>query len=129
MNTPVVSTPPESTGRGSPRRRWLVVGVQVLAILIAAYAIFTMGVLWSWRAFAQVRPVPGPNPFLLNFPRYAVTALWPLPSAILLFLSAVGFGRRWPRWWVLFLAATLWFAAYFLVRPPQIYYYWLMPTQ
>jgi hypothetical protein len=103
-----------------------VLGVQLVAILIAAYAIFTMGVLWSWREFAQVRPVPGP--FLPNFPRYTVSTLWPLPGALLLFLAAGGFGRRWPRWWILFVAATLWFVAYLLVRPPQIYYYWLTPT-
>ncbi len=125
MDNTIASAPPQSTVQ-SRSRRWLVVAAQVVAILIAAYGIFRFGMLWSLRGFAL--PQPSPNPFLANFPRYAIAALWPLPGALLLFVAAGRFGRRRPRWWILALAAGLWFAAYLLVRPAEVYYYWLMPT-
>ena len=128
MSNPVVDTFADSLPQTSRSRRWLALVIQLVAVLIAAYAIFRMGALWSWRGFAQAQPVPGPNPFLANFPRYSIAALWPLPGAILLFFSASAFRQRTPRWWIPLLVAALWFAAYLLVRPPQMYYYWLVPT-
>ena len=127
MSTPLAGTFADSSPQTSRSRRWLGVTIQLVAALIAAYAIFRMGALWSSRGFAQAQPVPGPNPFLANFPRYSIAALWPLPGAILLFFSASAFRQRTPRWWILLLVAALWFAAYLLVRSPQMYYYWLVP--
>src|SRR5262245_30227657 len=128
MDAPATSAIAEAPMHPWPPRRLMIVAVQVLAVLIAAYAVFRFGSLWSLRQFAQAQPVPGPNPFLENFPRYTMATLWPIPGAVLLFLSAASFGRRKPMWWILLVAAGLWFLAYFVIRPNQVYYYWLMPT-
>ena len=128
MSAPVESAIASSTMKPWPPRRIVAVVVQLLAILIATYGIFRFGALWSLRQFAEAQPVPGPNPLLVNFPRYTIATLWPIPGAALLFLAAGGLGRRSPRWWVLLVAAGLWFLAYLLVRPAQVYYYFLTPT-
>jgi hypothetical protein len=126
MEMPVVNVITGALSANARSRRWLVIAAQSTSIVIAAYAIFRLGALWSLRAFAEAQP--SPNPFLANFPRYAIAVLWPLPGAVMLFLSAGGFGRGSPRWWVLLVAAILWFAAYLLVKPSQVYFYWLVPT-
>ena len=128
MSAPVESAMASPTPKPWPPRRIVAVIVQLLAVIVASYGIFRFGVLWSWRQFAEAQPVPGPNAFLVNFPRYAIATLWPIPGAGLLFLAAHGFGRRGPRWWLLLVAAGLWFLAYLLVRPAQVYYYFLTPT-
>ncbi len=126
MNDRVISESP-STATASRVRRWSVIGVQVIAIGIAALAVFQFGGLWTLRGFAQAQPTP--NPFTANSFRYAVAVLWPIPGAVLLFASASGFGGRRPWWWIPLAVSLVWFAAYVLVRPPQTYYYWLAPVQ
>jgi drug/metabolite transporter (DMT)-like permease len=85
--------------------------------------------LWSMRGFAQAQLDAGqPNPFFASFFRSAVAVLWPLPAAVLLVLGGLGIRRSY-RWAWLSLAATLvWVAIYPLVRPPQVYFYWLFPS-
>ena len=128
MSAPVESTIASSPMNPWPPRRIGMVAVQLLAILIATYAVFRFGALWTLRQFSEAQRIPGPNPFLVNFPRYTVATLWPIVGAVLLFLAAREFGRRSPRWWVLLVAAGIWFLAYLLVRPAQVYYYFLTPT-
>ena len=128
MSVPVESAVASSTMNPWPPRRIIAVVVQLLAIFIAAYGIFRFGALWSLRHFAEAQRVPGPNPFLVNFPRYTIATLWPIVGAAFLFVAAGGFGRRSPRWWVWLVVAGLWFLAYLLVRPAPVYYYFLTPT-
>ena len=128
MTQPTASTSAQADSEAGQAPRWLVSAVQILAIAIAAFAIFRLGSLWSLRGFAQAQ-APGPNPFLAAFPRYVLAVLWPVPGAVLLFLAAGGFGRRTPRWWLFLVAAGLWFAVYLLIKPPEMYYYWLTPVQ
>jgi drug/metabolite transporter (DMT)-like permease len=111
-----------------PFRRRLALASFVVAGLIAAFAIFRFGMLWSMHGFAQAQVVAGqPNPFIQAFFRNSVAVLWPIPAAVLLCLSGAAL-RRSPKWaWVLFLGALVWSAAYPLVKPPPTYYYWLSP--
>jgi hypothetical protein len=126
MDNQTASGFPQAKIQVQRSRRWVTIAVQLIAGMIGAYAIFRFGVLWSLRGFAQAQP--SPNPFLANFARYSIAVLWPIPGAVMLFLAAGGFRRRTPRWWVLLLAACVWFAAYLLVRPGEVYYYFLTPT-
>ena len=118
---------PASTTPGD--RRWVPLALYVAAALLAAFAVYGFGGLSTTRAFALAQPQgPGPNPFEANYLRYAVAVLWPLPAAALLVVSGAGFGRGRPRWWIPLILAGVWLAAYYVVKPPQTYYYWLWPV-
>lgn len=127
------STVEHNVSRFQQARHGLALAVRALAVVIAAVAIFRAGVLWSTRNFARLEEYMSPHgplhPFLASFPRYVIAVLWPIPGAVMLFVAGgkLQGGRRWP--WILLLAGVAWLAAYWLVRPPAVYYYWLKPQR
>ncbi len=112
-------------------RRAAAVTAKTVAGAIVVFAIFAAGALWTERGFFQMQEFGSlklsSNPLLAHFTRYAVGVLWLIPGAGMLYASAGGFehGKRW--WLILFIIALAWLAAYWLVRGPQFYFYWLQP--
>ncbi|HXG97224.1 MAG TPA: hypothetical protein VNJ06_08965 [Gemmatimonadales bacterium] len=131
VNTFLLAPPEQLTPQAARLRRAIALALQLAAIVLAAWSFFRAGALWNLRVFAQSQAFgrPGQDPFLASFARYAITVLWAVPGSIGLFVSARGFegGKRW--WWIVLLGTLAWFGAYFLIAPPQIYYYWLRPAQ
>jgi hypothetical protein len=108
--------------------RWAARGLQVLAIMLAAYAFFRTSLLWRMYQVDRAYALSEPGLFAANFPRYLIGVLWPLPGAALLFWAGGRLAAGVPRWWLPAIAAGVWLAGYLLVQPPHVYYYWLIPS-
>jgi len=133
MNTFLMAPPEQLTPQAARLRHGLALTAQIVAGALVVLAVFKAGALWNLRVFAQSQELghPGPphDPFLAQFGRYAIAVLWPIPGAVGLFFSAQAFAGG-KRWWLIVLLGTVgWFGAYFVIAPPQVYYYWLRPVQ
>jgi hypothetical protein len=118
----------ERSPQPNPRTRWIAAALYICGALLGGYGILEFGVFASIYNVMQYEPT-NPQPIHLGSIRYAATALWPLPAGAFLCLAGFAYRHDRPWRWLPLVLAVLWAAAYPLVKPPVVYYYWLWPDQ
>ena len=109
-------------------RRWIPRLLYAAAWLLTAYTMLRFGSLQTVHAFALAQSQAGPpDPHEVSYLKYEIAVLWPLPAVALIVLSGVAFAHQHKLRWLLLATAALWLGAYYLIRPPQLYYYFLSP--